>query len=331
MRQLNNRIQILVPLLIEGGSYIGQDTNSDSAEPNLADANRWTFFFLYKTQKSAENPDKLSYTFMGYATVYRFFFFQRPTPPASPKRDWELPQGDFNLADLPCRSRLSQFIILPPFQNKGNGARLYKTIFAHYHKHPQTHEFTVENPNEAFDDLRDICDLEFLQSLPEFAALGLNTSASIPSSGPLPSLIDGGDALEKIRAKTKIAPRQFARVLEMHLMSKLPQSVRPTLGLDGPTPSPTAADTHQEKLWQWFVKQRLYRHNKDALSQFDMSERAEKLRDTLSGVELEYARLLKAHDRAVKHADTSLLSNGKRKSDQAESPPASKRSKVDMA
>ncbi|GFP52239.1 histone acetyltransferase type B catalytic subunit [Trichoderma asperellum] len=314
VKQLNSRIQILVPMLIDGGSYIGQDPESDSPDLDYSDADRWTFFFLYRKQKSTDDPEKSAYTFVGYATVYRFFYFKPPmTPPASPGENWELPTGHMDLALLPCRTRLSQFIILPPFQGKGSGARLYNTVFKHYHSHAQTHEFTVENPNEAFDDLRDICDLAFLRTMPEFNELHVDTTVKIPKSGPLPPLITGAENLEKIRLQAKIAPRQFYRVLEVHLMSQLPRSVRPTMSLDDDVPSPTAADKHNEKLWQLIVKQRLYRHNKEALAQVDVSQRIGKLSETLSSVALEYARLLAAHDRAVKHSNQP---NGKRKLDE---------------
>ncbi|KAL7939040.1 acyl-CoA N-acyltransferase [Trichoderma chlorosporum] len=331
VRQLNSRIQILVPLFIEGGTYVNLDAESDTAELDLSVADRWTMFFLYRKQKSIDDPEKSSYTFVGYATVYRFFYFPSlPTPPTSPAEAWELPTGDMDLSQLPCRTRLSQFVILPPFQGKGSGARLYNTVFKHYHSHAQTHEFTVENPNEAFDDLRDNCDLAFLRTMPEFRELRLDTKVKVPKSGPLPRLIAGGENLEKIRLQAKIAPRQFSRVLEMHLMSQLPQSVRPTMSLeDDDVPSPTAADKHKEKLWQLIVKQRLYRHNKEVLSQIDVAERIDKLAETLGSVELEYARILAAHDRAMKH---STASNGKRKPSEAlAEATSSKKARVDDA
>ncbi|OAQ89256.1 histone acetyltransferase type b catalytic subunit [Purpureocillium lilacinum] len=331
VRQLNTRVQIFVPLFIEGGTYIGQDTESESPDINISDADRWTLFFLYKTQPSDIEPGKKSYIFVGYSTVYRFFFFQPPTPPQSPREDWELPEGHMDLAELPCRTRLSQFIILPPFQGQGNGHLLYKTIFDYYHKHPQTHEFTVENPSEVFDDLRDICDLTFLNTMPEFQALLLDSSVTIPKSGPMPALILGADTIEDVRKKAKIAPRQFARVLEMHLMSQLPPSVRPSLDLDAIVPEPTKADKHKERLWQLIVKQRLYKQNRELLAQIDQSERIEKLRETLTGVELEYARVLAAHERAMSHAETSPRreSNGKRKLDEAEAAEPSKKARVE--
>lgn len=316
IKQLNSRLQIFVPLFIEGGTYIGQDPEMDSTELDLSDADRWTFFALYQKRKVA---DKTSYVFVGYSTIYRFYYFQPPTPPASPRSDeWELPNGEVDLAELPSRTRLSQFVILPPFQGKGNGARLYKTIFEHYHKIPQTYEFTVEDPNEAFDDLRDICDLQFLRTMPEFNDLRLDTEVAIPRKGTLPKLIVGSDKLETIRLQAKIAPRQFGRVLEMHLMSQLPKSVRPTMDIDGDMPEATQADKHQGKVWSLIVKQRLYRHNKDVLSQIEPHERVDKLDDTLQGVGLEYARILSALERSAKHSQSQSIANGKRKLDTEE-------------
>lgn len=325
MKQLNNRIQLLIPLFIEGGSYIGQTPDSDSAETEMPDADRWTLFLLYRKQPSTADPEKSSYVFMGYSTVYRFFYFQPPpTPPATPNNEWELPQGDLDLAQLPCRTRLSQFVILPPFQGSGLGARLYRSIFEHYHKHPQTHEFTIENPNEAFDELRDACDLKFLRTVPEFAALKLNPEVKVGKKGLIPQLIKGGENLEAVRAKTKIAPRQFARVLEMHIMAQLPDSVRPRIDPDENIPSKTAADRNIERLWQLLVKQRLYRHNRDVLAQIEPAERIEKLGETLLGVELEYARLLAAHG-----SGSAGTAKAKRKLDDDAESTSSKRTRMD--
>ena len=330
VKQINSRVQILVPLFIEGGSYIGQDADADSSSQEITDADRWTVFFLYRKDKSADDPEKSSYIFVGYSTIYRFYWFQNPTPPPSPSEKWELPKGDQDLADLPCRTRLSQFVVLPPFQGKGHGARLYKTIFEHYHKQSQTQEFTVEDPNEAFDDLRDVCDMEFLRSIPEFNELALDKTATIPKSGRIPQLIVGGDKLEDIRRKAKIAPRQFYRAVEMYLMSQLPKSVRPTMDMDEEVPSPTKEDKHLEHLWQLIAKQRLYRHNKDALSQMEVGERIEKLSDVLTGVELGNAKILAAYERAMK-ASTGGNASGKRKLEESNAEGANKRPRVEAS
>ncbi|PHH79078.1 hypothetical protein CDD80_5637 [Ophiocordyceps camponoti-rufipedis] len=322
IQQLNDRIQIFVPLFIEAGSYIGRSADSNDNEPDLYDADRWTVFMLYKTESSSENADKKSYTFVGFSTVYRFFYFKAPSSRAA---DWELPMEQLSLADMPCRTRISHFVILPPFQAKGNGSRLYKTIFDYYQKQPATQELVVESPSEAFDDLRDVCDLAFLRSVPEFNALCLDASAKLPNSGKLPPLVVGSDTLESMRKKLKIAPRQFYRVLEMHLMSQLPDSVQPKLEYDENLPTPTKEDKHLEKVWKLFVQQRLYRHNAELMSQIEPTQRAEKLRETLGSVELEYARLLAAYERASK---PRLQSTGKRPLD-AEPEAPNKKARVE--
>lgn len=330
VQQLNSRVQILVPFFIEGGSYICQRADSETADDDFSDADRWTLFFLYKKEKSVDNPEKHTYVFVGYSTIYRFYWFTNPTPPASPATEWELPKGDQNMSEIACRTRLSQFIILPCFQGKGHGAKLYQTIFAHYHKHPQTQEFTVEDPNEAFDDLRDVCDMQFLRNnVPAFKDLRIDTSVAIPKSGPLPKFIVGGEKLEDIRRETKIAHRQFYRLLELHLMSQLPESVRPAMIIPDDIASPSAADKHQERLWQLLAKERLYRHNKEQLSQLEVFERKEKLAEVLMTVELGNARILALVDRAQERSQGA--SNGKRKLEDDAGESSNKRARVEDA
>ncbi|CAK7272264.1 histone acetyltransferase 1 [Sporothrix epigloea] len=315
--QLVNRIQIFVPFFIEGGTYIGKD-ESDSKD-------RWTVFFLYRTRQLPGSADLYEHEFAGYATVYRFLL---PVGPATPPRDdrtsdtldtFQLPPSDeegrqktsFALAKLPCRTRISQFIILPPFQGKGNAGRLYSTIYEEYRNEPQTIEITVEDPNEAFDDLRDIADLKYLTALSAFTnAVRINNSVRIPRTGPSPRDIVDPTALDRLRHQTKIAPRQFHRVVEMYLMQKLAPAVRPTLeegneedrgdedengkgkSTAAAPPIATPEQRHEYRLWRLFVKQRLYRHNKEILGQLERSKRIDKLEETLVSVELEYARIL---------------------------------------
>ncbi len=97
------------------------------------------------------------YHFVGYVSVYPF---------------WCYPDQ--------VRLRLSQFVILPPYQQQGHGCRfppgsccspvradmilaqLYSTLFQHLLNRPDVAELTVEDPAEAFEDLRDRNDLRYL-------------------------------------------------------------------------------------------------------------------------------------------------------------------------
>lgn len=331
VKQLVSRIQILVSLFIEGGTPLDVD------EP---DADRWTVFFLY-TKYTDPTTTRQVYMFGGYCTVYRFYLYQPPSPPASPaqdaaKDDLDLGDGNFDLSQLPCRSRISQFIIIPSFHGKGVGSHFYQAIFSQYLKHPQTVELTVEDPNEAFDDMRDLCDLSYLRTVPDFLKLRIDTSVKLPKDGAVPKNIIDQEAYENLRRKVKIAPRQFARVLEMQIMSQLADSVRPGITTDGKDTlsKPKPAEEHEYSLWKLLVKARLYRQHKDILGQLDIAERLEKLEETVASVEFEYARLLVLLESRMNKSRQELEngSNGKRKADDAaEEASASKKARVEDA
>jgi histone acetyltransferase 1 len=300
------RIQILVSFYIEGGTPIELEDADWSLE-------RWTVFFLYE-KKTIDVPEGTSpYIFMGYSTVYRYYYYQplpSSSPPSAKKQrvshpanlDFKRPisnPDDYAFSSLPCRTRISQFIILPPFQGTGSGSRLYNTIFAHYLALPQTIEITVEDPNEAFDDLRDLNDLTLLRTVPAFLSIKINTTVTPRPKGPAPNDIVDSEKLEEIRKSMKIAPRQFYRVVEMHLLSLIPASVRQSLIHTPETSSKAGVEDlkvrdKEYKLWLLWVKKRLYRHNKIMLAQLDRAERIEKLEQAVGGVEADYARLLRA-------------------------------------
>ncbi|KAK4230780.1 acyl-CoA N-acyltransferase [Podospora fimiseda] len=356
VKQVIKRIQILAPIYIEGGSAIPVDEGEDD---------RWTVFFLYQKKTSTADPTKTDYVFAGYSTVYRFFYFKAPiSPPATPSvEDLDLENPKFDLSELPCRTRISQFIILPPFQGKGLGTKFYSLIFEEYINHPQTVEITVEDPNEAFDDMRDLADLAYLRKMPEFRALHLNTSIVIPKTGPAPNDIIDKDAYEACRRKAKIAPRQFARVLEMDLMSRLPDSVRPDIDAEGEEDEeeaeggqaastsngvsdatkrePTPEEAHEYKLWKLLLKKRLFLHNKDALGQLEKKERPQKLNEAVANVEFDYSRLLLKLEELKKRAEAEAANGlsdkakGKRKAvdegDVEEMGSATKKARVEDA
>lgn len=342
VQQMVKRVQIFIPFFIEGGTFI------DLSEPEWS-LERWTIFFLYQ-KKTVDSTAAISpYVFMGYSTVYRYFLYQPVAGPPSPSPtkqainrpanlNFEFPLPETSFSSLPCRSRISQFVILPPFQQGGNGSRFYNAIFDFYLQQPQAIEITVEDPNEAFDDLRDLNDLARLRADPEFTALRINTKVVPRAKGAVPKDIVDMNALEKIRTKYKIAPRQFYRVVEMQLLSLTPAGVRQSLLVEQENSKKTVpnlkAREHEYYLWQLWVKKRLYKHNKDTLIQLDRVERIEKLEEALGGVEADYARLLRALESRSKLNNggangSGTASNGKRSSpDEAEGgEPAAKKVK----
>ncbi|KAI1146292.1 histone acetyltransferase type B catalytic subunit [Nemania diffusa] len=347
VKQLIRRVQITALLFIEGGSYVGVDADG-SDDPNYS-LSRWTVFLVYKKQAVPGASEKREYIFQGFSTVYDFWMYESPLSPSNasdhnaPNVDssWELPQSDLDLSHFPRRARISQFLILPPYQGQGIGALLYDTIFDLYIADVAAKEITVEDPNEDFDLLRDICDLKYLRkNVPEFAALTVNGNIPIPEKGGLlhhntqissvnssASSADGivnVTKLEEMRLKSKIAPRQFWRLVEMHLMSTLPASVRPEADAESMKPPAPKADRKMYALWRLLLKQRLYRRNVLILAELETTERIIKLNETVNNVEWEYARILE------RVGPKTTTTNGKRKMDEEadEDAPSTKKIRV---
>ncbi|KAH0603481.1 uncharacterized protein H6S33_007803 [Morchella sextelata] len=242
-QDLLSRIQILILLFIEGGTFITLDDDEWSQK-------RWDIFFLYAKSPSNE------YSFIGYSTVYRYYYF-------SPSVE--------NLA----RARLSQFLILPPYQRQGHGSRFYDALIAHYLEDPATLEITVEDPSESFADLRDLRDLGRLQTGGAFK--GLTLTAVSKKDFPL----------EAVRKAAKMPERQFARCVEMALLQDLQEK-------DGKKSDERKRKDRNWKMFRLVVKGRIYKQNRDTLAQLDRLERIDKLEETYFHVEDEYKRLLES-------------------------------------
>jgi histone acetyltransferase 1 len=52
---------------------------------------------------------------------------------------------------------------LPPFQRAGHGGNFYDIICSHARANPYVKELIIEDPSDAFEDLRDRRDLQFLE------------------------------------------------------------------------------------------------------------------------------------------------------------------------
>ncbi|KII89281.1 hypothetical protein PLICRDRAFT_109895 [Plicaturopsis crispa FD-325 SS-3] len=250
-REYHRRMQLFVLLYIEAGSYIAEDED------------RWEFVVLYEKRKRP-STDAYTYHFAGYSSLYNFYCF--------PER---------------IRMRLSQFVILPPYQRQGHGSALYTALYTHVRSRPDVAELTVEDPAEAFEDLRDACDLRMLLSHSVFIEEAFGTGANTGGGG---GKVQKGKSkargkgrgkmgppaekgwLEKWRVEFKIASRQFQRLAEMLLLLHL--------------------DAADERAYRLQVKERLYRFNYEVLVQLDKAERVEKLEETFQSVRADYLRIL---------------------------------------
>ncbi|XP_054162731.1 histone acetyltransferase type B catalytic subunit-like [Oppia nitens] len=122
-----------------------------------ADDDRWQYFVVYEkrspnlllgqTNGHSNCSDDYLYCFVGYATVYRYY--------AYPQR---------------IRPRISQFLILPPFQRCGIGSALLQAIYDNYMSDGDVYDITVEDPSESFTRIRDFVDAKNCQKLEAFSA-----------------------------------------------------------------------------------------------------------------------------------------------------------------
>ncbi|GHJ85651.1 hypothetical protein NliqN6_2053 [Naganishia liquefaciens] len=233
-REFHRRAQLFILLYIEAGSYIQEDEDE------------WEFLMIFETRTrastSATTKTTKSYHFVGYVSAYPF---------------WCYPDN--------IRLRLSQFVILPPYQGKGHGSQLYNALWNHISDRQEVSELTIEDPSEHFEDLRDRNDLTRLRKL-------LGQSKELLAGAPVDKAW-----MERTRKKLKYAKRQFLRIIEIMLLEQLKYK---------------QDDPSAYKALRLQVKERLYRFNYEILSQLEPDERKQKLQETYANVEEDYKRLL---------------------------------------
>lgn len=189
-KELHRRMQIFALLFIEGASYISEE------ELN------WEFFVIYeRTTSSTASDAGEEYRFVGYTSLYKF---------------WSYPANS--------RIRLSQFLVLPTYQAQGHGSKLYETVYQAIAARDAVSELTVEDPSEAFDHLRDRSDLTRLFSTDATTGEGfLRRAKEARKGGALRAPVDKAWS-EAERLRHKIAPRQWARLVEMCMLTMLDET-----------------------------------------------------------------------------------------------------------
>jgi histone acetyltransferase 1 len=295
-------MQIFISFFIEAGTPL----NTSDADWTL---DRWTVFLVYEKSQKISQAKVSPYSIVGYATTYRFYTF-RPRYQTSLPNEVNVRIGDMILppkeeisaAALPSRLRISQFLILPPHQSSGHGSALYNAIYGHALADETIRELTVEDPSEEFDVLRDINDWKVLEPRFTEANIKINIAAFDGSKKrrftrlPTPELLPIA-TLRSIRSSTKIAPRQFARQLEMYLLSLIPFSHRAAGGANLTKlliQKSKAADPNDKFYYWWrlILKQRIYKKNRDILLQLEADEKHQRVDEAARAQEDEYEKLL---------------------------------------
>ncbi|KAJ8610400.1 hypothetical protein MRB53_038562 [Persea americana] len=308
-KQLLERMQILVSFFIEGGSalQLEQDWTTE----------RWKLFTLWSVQESGEGTE---YAMVGYGTSYQIFTLPERTsesePISSSTNEPDFPPFTSNTAvksplDLLSRERLSQFLVLPSFQKSGHGTELYRAMYKALSSPSNIREFTVEDPNEAFDDMRDFCDLTWLRAqYPEFSNLTINADIDtnlLVSDKEVPvQAIVAKDVRNSIRKRSKIIQRQFDRLVEMQTLSLIPKANRTRARI---TRREKTTNINDKKyyLWRMYTKQRVMIFNHEALIQLDPAERADKLEAVVDSNQEHYSEMI---DRVLQKESEGLDLHG---------------------
>ena len=172
----HQRMQTFLWWFIDAASYI--DTDDD----------KWQYFLIFEKRSlnpipsqpngHSVNKEEKIYCFVGYSTVYRYY--------AYPDR---------------MRPRISQFIILPPFQRRGLGTRLLEAIYLYY-KTDKVIDITVEDPSDNFTRIRDFVDSKYCRNLMSFSAENLKKGFNREMS-------------EEAQKEFKISQKQSRRVYEV--------------------------------------------------------------------------------------------------------------------
>lgn len=329
-RRIWKHMSILVLLFIEGATTNGLD-DDDTLD-------RWTIYFLYEVTPLS-NVDISPYTLVGFSTTYRCWVFptldimratkQLPSPPP------ESANGDARKQLLPhltqdpktflfnetvdrletsSRERISQFLVLPPYQGQSLGARLYDIVFGDLISKDFIFEIPIEDPSEAFDAMRDYSDLVYLRKLPAFQSLSLASNIppeSLRKDSPIPrnQILGNGVDLEKLRYETKIVYRQFYRMVELHLLSTIPTTHRSRARI---TRKGKASNENDRKyyFWRLALKHRIYGQNADALDQMEVTEKVEKLEQAVDNQQEEYEERLEGMERRAGWSAEEGSSNG---------------------
>ncbi|KAI1884842.1 hypothetical protein AGOR_G00214000 [Albula goreensis] len=163
-REYHERLQTFLMWFIETASFIDVDDE------------RWDFFLIF--EKYNKDGETLFAT-VGYMTVYNYYVYPDKTRP-----------------------RVSQMLILPPFQGEGHGAQLLEAVHRFYCTLPLVQDITAEDPSESYVKLRDFVLVKLCLELPSFCPEQLALGFS-------------DDMVTEAREKLKINKKHARRVYEI--------------------------------------------------------------------------------------------------------------------
>ncbi|XP_041117792.1 histone acetyltransferase type B catalytic subunit-like isoform X4 [Polyodon spathula] len=221
-QEYHERLQTFLMWFIETASFIDVDDE------------RWDYFLVF--EKYNKDGETLFAT-VGYMTVYNYYVYPDKTRP-----------------------RVSQMLILPPFQGEGHGAQLLEAIHRYYLTAPKVLDITAEDPSESYVKLRDFVHAKLCQSLPSFSP---------------DQLIQGFSQkmVKEVQEKLKINKKHARRVYEILRLHNTDMS-----------------DLEHAKTYRLEIKRRLvgpYKKNQRELAKMRKCLRPEELGNQISQIDLQ--------------------------------------------
>ncbi|KAK3612177.1 hypothetical protein CHS0354_016563 [Potamilus streckersoni] len=163
-RDYHERLQTFLLFFVDAASFIDVDDD------------KWSFYLVF--EKYRDNGNRM-YAIVGYMTVYNYY--------AYPEK---------------VRPRVSQVLIMPPFQRQGHGAQLLQTFYNECYKRNDILDITVEDPSENFQRLRDFVDAKNCSKLESFQPRHLHNGFS-------------DEMMKEAQEKLKLSRKQARRVYEI--------------------------------------------------------------------------------------------------------------------
>ena len=236
LREFHERLQIFLLFYIESSNYI------DSSDPI------WQIILLFQ-KRALKN--KTTYCIVGYTTVYSFFSYPSFT-----------------------KLRLSQILIIPPYQRRGHGKYLLTQVYENAKSNENIIEVNIEDPSPGFQRLRDTVDLQLCIENDYFQSTNKKKKA-------IDSHLDSWDPnsafVKEIKKNLKITEKQILRCYDIFKLKNLDRE-----------------DEVEYKKYRLEIKSRLSIQHREELGvqTHDANERKKKLHEFYEERENEYLHLI---------------------------------------
>jgi histone acetyltransferase 1 len=312
--EIVKNMKILIPMFIETGTINFLDDDENDADRWALE--RWRVFLVY------EVDSRNDYLLAGFSTSYNFWVFLKSRTDDEElldEQDKEVDESSYSEPDdfaallnapIPsqpntARERISQFIILPPYQHQNHGINLYQTMMSLYLTDSRIFEVTVEDPNESFDNLRDYCDLSYLlthstsfRSIKPVSTVPNTADLSPKSFAPIDDILSP-TIVSELCTKHKLIERQVERLIEMYLLSQIPPAHRLRTRVAARKWKSSNEHDRQYYFWRLMVKHRVWLRNRESLKEFEENERVEKIEGTVDFQQEGYVQLLEGFEKRV--------------------------------